>query len=368
MTESPFVPGLELSRRLYTEIVRPVLERDFPGLAYAAARLGSGSEVLGYDTPMSTDHDWGPTVQLYLPSEQLETGAAIRAAVALALPEQFYGYLVQIAAGAQRPELPRADDGSDPRLHPVWITTVAGFARQQLDWDPAEPLTAAHWLVWPQQQLLQVTAGALFHDSAGELTALRNRLAWYPRDLWLYLLASGWQRISQEEHLMPRAGYVGDELGSALIGARLVHDIMALAFLQEQRYAPYSKWFGTAFGRLAAAPALLPEVGQALAAATWQEREVALTALYQKVAQAQNRLHLAPAQPEAPESFFGRPFRVLFAGRFADALAAQIDDPAIRALARPPLIGSIDQWSDNTDLRCDSTRWAAARHLYSAIG
>ena len=87
MAETPFIPGLELSRRLYTEIVRPVLERDFPGLAYAAARLGSGSEVLGYDTPMSTDHDWGPTVQLYLPPDQLETGAAIRAAVALALPE-----------------------------------------------------------------------------------------------------------------------------------------------------------------------------------------------------------------------------------------------------------------------------------------
>jgi hypothetical protein len=46
---------------------------------------------------------------------------------------------------------------------------------------------------------------------------------------------------------MPRAGFVGDELGSALIGSRLVRDIMNLCFLLEKQYAPYPKWFGTAF-------------------------------------------------------------------------------------------------------------------------
>jgi len=364
MAEIPFVPGLELSRLLYTEIVRPVLERDFSGLIYAAARLGSGSEVLGYDTPMSTDHDWAPTVQLYVAPDQLAAAGAIRAAVAAALPERFYGYATQGVPGAQRPELPQAGDGSDPRLHPVWITTVAEFSEQQLGWDPAEPLTPAHWLAWPQQQLLQVTAGTLFHDGVGDLTALRNRLAWYPHDLWLYLLAAGWQRIAEEEHLMPRAGFVGDELGSALIGARLVHDIMALAFLQERRYAPYPKWFGTAFSRLDASSALHPGLMQAMTAATWPARETALVELYLKVAQNQNRLQLAPVQREELDLFFGRPFRVLFAGRFADALAAQITDPAMRRLAGQRLIGAVDQWSDSTVLRCHSARWAVVRQMY----
>ncbi|MFE9889759.1 hypothetical protein [Streptomyces scopuliridis] len=46
-----FLPGLELSRILYEEAVRPLLDDAFPGLRHAAARVGTGSEVLGFDTP-----------------------------------------------------------------------------------------------------------------------------------------------------------------------------------------------------------------------------------------------------------------------------------------------------------------------------
>jgi len=55
-----FIPGLELSRRFYWEAVRPVLDAEFPGLRHSAALIGTGSEVLGFDTPMSSDHHWGP--------------------------------------------------------------------------------------------------------------------------------------------------------------------------------------------------------------------------------------------------------------------------------------------------------------------
>ena len=61
-----FIPGLALSRLFYTEQVRPLLDASFPGLAHTAALIGSGSDVLGFDTPRSTDHDWGPRLQLFL--------------------------------------------------------------------------------------------------------------------------------------------------------------------------------------------------------------------------------------------------------------------------------------------------------------
>ncbi|WP_041254436.1 hypothetical protein [Frankia sp. EAN1pec] len=44
-----FLPGLQLCRLFYTEAVRPLLEQAFPGLRHAAARVGPGSEVLGFD-------------------------------------------------------------------------------------------------------------------------------------------------------------------------------------------------------------------------------------------------------------------------------------------------------------------------------
>ena len=53
-----FIPGLELSRRFYIEAVRPILDKYFPSLPHAAALLGYGSEVLGFDDEVSTDHNW----------------------------------------------------------------------------------------------------------------------------------------------------------------------------------------------------------------------------------------------------------------------------------------------------------------------
>jgi len=61
-----FVPGLELNRRFYEQVVRPLLDASFPGLPYAAALLGPGSETLGFDTEMSMDHDWGARMFIFL--------------------------------------------------------------------------------------------------------------------------------------------------------------------------------------------------------------------------------------------------------------------------------------------------------------
>ena len=46
-------------------------------------------------------------------------------------------------------------------------------------------------------------------------------------------------------------------------------------------------------------------------------------------------------------SLHGRPYLVIRADRFAEALAATIDDPDVRALSP---IGSVSQWIDSTDV------------------
>ncbi|HNT55610.1 MAG TPA: hypothetical protein PKG95_12905 [Anaerolineaceae bacterium] len=66
-SDIPFISGQELSRQFYTDGVAPLLAQHFPGLPHTAALIGYGSDVLGYDTPMSRDHMWGPRLVLLLP-------------------------------------------------------------------------------------------------------------------------------------------------------------------------------------------------------------------------------------------------------------------------------------------------------------
>jgi hypothetical protein len=93
-----FIPGVELSRRFYLEAVRPILEAHFPGLPHAAAHIGPGSDVLGFDTEMSTDHDWGPGVRLFLRDADAGLGEKIQAALSQELPRRFAGYVVGMTA------------------------------------------------------------------------------------------------------------------------------------------------------------------------------------------------------------------------------------------------------------------------------
>ena len=57
-----FIPGLELAGAFYREAVGPLIG-DVP---HAAALIGTGSDVLGFDTARSTDHGWGPRVQVFV--------------------------------------------------------------------------------------------------------------------------------------------------------------------------------------------------------------------------------------------------------------------------------------------------------------
>jgi hypothetical protein len=180
------------------------------------------------------------------------------------------------------------------------------------------------------------------------------------------LLMAGWSRIGQDEHLAPRAGSVGDELGSSVIAGRLVSSIMQLVFLMERRYAPYAKWFGTAFARLDAGPRLIPILRRVQMGETWQQREEALVEAYEILNQMHNALDLTPAIQPAVEPFHGRPFRVTNAWRYIEALSPLIEDERVKVIARSRLIGSIDQYSDNTDLHEAVHLRPVLRQLYSS--
>lgn len=361
-----FIQGLDLSGTFYREAVQPILAEAYPGMAHAAALLGSGSEILGYDTARSTDHDWGPRLLLFLAEEDHAThAAALDVLFRERLPLTVRGYSTHFGDplddGARLLEPGRAGGVA----HRIEIHSPRAYFRAFLGVDPSATLSAIDWLQMPRQALLAVTAGRVYHDGPGLLEPARRALAWYPTDVWRYVLAAQWARISQQEAFVGRTSEVGDELGSALIAADLTRDLMHLCFLIERRYAPYSKWVGTAFAHLACAPRLLPHLQGALAARDWHEREAHLIPAYEIAAEMHNALELAEPVDPRTRPFFTRPFRVLHAERFSDALLAAIMDPEMLAIIeRAGLVGSIDQISDNVDLKTHADRCMALRALY----
>ncbi|HUY78965.1 MAG TPA: DUF4037 domain-containing protein [Ktedonobacterales bacterium] len=353
-----FVHGLDLGERFYADAVRPILASAFPELAYSAALIGFGSDVLGYDTPQSTDHSWGPRLQLFLREDDMLLAPAISQTLAERLPPHILGYAtsfgptdnIDVILGVKTADGDDAAPNNGANLavnHFVVITTLQEFFTAYLGVDPYEALRAVDWLVLSDQALLSVTAGRVFYDGLGELTPLRQRFAWYPDAVWRYLLSAQWMRIAQEEAFVGRCGDVGDDLGSRVVAARLARDVMRLCFLLERRYAPYSKWLGTAFARLPCAPRVAPALAVALAAPTWRERERGLCEAYVAVAVMQNALGMARLPPAILIRYHERPYLHIHAGHFASALYRSIEDAEVRAL--PIGVGDVDQWVDNTD-------------------
>src|SRR2546426_1203811 len=125
-----FIPGLKLAELFFHEEVKPLLDREFPTLRFASALIGSGSEVLGFDTAMSTDHHWGPRAMLFLAKGDFANHRnAIHDLLRHKLPHSFHGFPTNFT-------VPDPNDGgtqllkpvdTGPINHRVEIFTISGF-------------------------------------------------------------------------------------------------------------------------------------------------------------------------------------------------------------------------------------------------
>ena len=339
-----FERGIDLNAAFYAEVVAPILS-PWP---HSAGLLGWGSEILGFDTARSTDHGWGPRLRVFVdPSDVTSAQVALDAA----LPSEFRGWPVRYGWDAVAAE------------SRVRVSDLGSWLVAQLGHDPRGGIDALDWLVMPQQLLLGVVRGAAFHDGLGELRRVREQLGWYPDDVWRWMVACQWQRVAQEEAFVGRTAEVGDELGSQLVAARQVHELMRLWFLVHRRYWPYMKWFGSAFERLPEAAELAAYLDRVLQATDWPARQRALVEAYEFVARGHNKAGITEWVDPTVRPFFGRGFMVLMSDRFVDACLARVVDPWLRAL---PLVGSVDQMVDSTDVLSVAARASHLRALYEA--
>ncbi len=370
-----FIPGLQLCEAFYHQVVEPIVSRHFGELKFSAALIGSGSEVLGFDTEMSSDHHWGPRVMMFLKPEDVSTYKdSISEKLSRELPRVFRGYPTSFSSPDSENKGVQLLDYSQsgPINHRVEISSIERFVDDYLGFDITTELEACDWLSFPGQKLRTILGGKIFRDDIG-LVDTRSRFSYYPEDVWLYLLACAWSRIEQEEHLMGRAGFVGDEVGAGIIAARLVRDMMNLCFLMEKVYAPYPKWFGTAFKGLQCASFLEPLLLKVMSSSSWEERQSHLVPAYEFLAAMHNQLEITEKLPTRARDFHGRPFMVISMGDYSKAICSRIAQlktasTAIKELAKKPLIGSVEQFSDSTDLLSNSCWRAVIRNFYNVEG
>ena len=79
----------------------------------------------------------------------------------------------------------------------------------------------------------------------------------------------------------------------------------------------------------------------------WEERQEYLTTAYEFVAQMHNTLSITEPLTTEMSKYYTRPFLVIHADRFVDAIRAAIMSEQVLAL--PEHLGSVDQFVDSTD-------------------
>jgi hypothetical protein len=351
--------GMALCEAFFIECVEPVLSGAFPALAYSAGRLGSGSDVIGYDDEVSRDHDWGPRLHVFPKEYSDGLKDEIESALKRELPRMFRGFSVGFSAPDMR-GISAMSKGADEFRPRVKVMPFSAFLMGEIGRPNADDITPAEWLAFSEHRLLTLTRGRLFRDDLGLKKELK-KLAAYPRDVWLYLLYSDWSAVAEERAFVKRAAAREDDLGSRIVAARIAHRLMHLAFLYEGRFAAYSKWFGTAFQELSTYSVLEPMLSRALHAHHREERELSIARAQAILIEIHNESGLTPPVDPSIHPYYTRDIKVASSDAVADIIHDLIEDATLKAL---PPIGSLSSVGNLTVLCEDAKNLARLTNLY----
>ena len=359
---SEFIKGMELCEGFFNDCAKKILEENFSGIKYSAGLIGYGSDVLGYDDAVSTDHMWGPRFYLFLEKEDISQKNLIMQILSENLPYAYKGYSVNFTepdpndCGVQHPKFI-----SEGKVNPlIFIQTFDDYLVEQLGTSDLGSIKPLEWLSFSEHRLLSLVSGKFFVDglNCAEIIA---KIKYYPRDVKLYLIASNWDIIASEQAFVKRCGECGDEIGSRIICSRIAERLMRLCFLYKNTYAPYSKWFGTAFSKLDVDEKLMHTIQSALSANSMEEREEKIVEAQAMVADMHNVSGLTNFVHYQIESYFGRKIKVIFADKFAEATSNELKNTLFENI---PLIGTLSQMGGLSSFADDKAFYAQIRRLY----
>ena len=260
------VQGMELGRAFFQEVVRPAMEKVCPQLLEQAAcgRFGLGSECLGLDDAFSQDHHWGPRVDIMLPQNVFDAEAQSQLAeVSRVFPDEFRGFKLEAGhvGGA----------GLSPEGMESFLKRSVGLTRA--------PQTNEEWLNIPEEDIIHVINGEVWHDGPGDFTRLREAYeAYYPDDVWKRRIAHWCRYCSGMGLYAIHRAVLRESYPTAFIAlGQTIKLTLELVFLLNRTYFTYNKWLYPLFTKL---PRLAAEIDPLITEVTTAEtpwpRRVAL--------------------------------------------------------------------------------------------
>ena len=222
--------GLELSRAYFEEYGKPMIETQLSQYKpyLAAGLVGEGSECLGFDDEISTDHDFGPAFCIWVPEEiYAKAGAELQRAYD-SLPATYQGLSrITSAQGGGR----------------VGVIPIEGFYRKFTGLSQA-PQDNMEWFRIPERFLATVTNGEVFADNLGKFSEIRTALkGFYPEDVLKKKLAARCAVMAQAgQYNYGRCMKRGDSQAAYLACAEFVKTAMSAIYLLNEAYMPYYKW------------------------------------------------------------------------------------------------------------------------------
>ncbi len=223
--------GIELSRKYYETYGIEMLDSLFGDVKdrITVGLVGEGSECLGFDDELSSDHDFGPGFCMWIDREdERKFGFRLERAYAK-LPSEFMGYrkpLVSPAGGNRKGVLITED----------FFIKHIGIPRAPLFYD--------EWLKIPQYNLAFLAAGEIFKEGEGKFTDIREVIkAGYPEDVRKKKIAANLALMGQSgQYNYSRSAQRGENGAAQLAVYNFVVNAVKLIYLLNKKYCPFYKW------------------------------------------------------------------------------------------------------------------------------
>ncbi|QYR63140.1 DUF4037 domain-containing protein [Fusobacterium animalis] len=225
------IKGLELSKRYFYDIVLPEFEKKLNDIFSLCAfgLVGEGSECYGYDDELSKDHDFGPSVCIWLRKDDYLKYKYRINKVLETLPKTYLGFQ----------ELKESEWGYNRR----GLLNIEDFYFKFIG-SANPPQTINDWQKIPETALSTVTNGEVFLDNLGEFTKIREQLLnYYPEVIRQNKITTRLMNISQHGQY----NYVRCLRRNDLVAANqclylFVDEVIHLVFLLNRRYKIFYKW------------------------------------------------------------------------------------------------------------------------------